>query len=42
VPGLDEEALGRAAQAAELGCPFSALVRASGEVTFDATLEGGD
>ncbi|HET7045040.1 MAG TPA: OsmC family peroxiredoxin [Gaiellaceae bacterium] len=37
-PGLDEETLGRAARAAEDGCTFSALVRASGEVAFEARL----
>ena len=40
-PGADEERLARAAEAADEGCPFSALVKASASVTYEATLEGG-
>ena len=40
-PEADEETLAAAAQAADEGCPFSALIRASAAVTYDATLEGG-
>jgi lipoyl-dependent peroxiredoxin len=40
-PGADAETLAGAAQAADEGCPFSALIRASATVTVDATLEGG-
>jgi len=36
--GLTEEALAQAAEAAEQGCTFSALVRASGEVGFEARI----
>ncbi|HET9437290.1 MAG TPA: OsmC family peroxiredoxin [Gaiellaceae bacterium] len=41
VPGAEAEALAEAAQAADAGCPFSALIRASATVTYEATLEGG-
>jgi lipoyl-dependent peroxiredoxin len=41
VPGADADSLAEAAAAADAGCPFSALIRASASVTFDATLEGG-
>lgn len=41
VPGADDERLAEAARAADEGCPFSALIRASATVTYDATLEGG-
>jgi lipoyl-dependent peroxiredoxin len=41
-PGADAESLARAAEAAEAGCPISALVGASATVTWEATLEGGD
>ena len=41
VPDADEATLAEAAAAADAGCPFSALIRASAEVTYDATLEGG-
>jgi len=41
VPGADAETFGAAAQAADEGCPFSALIRASASVTYEATLEGG-
>ncbi|HEY6113158.1 MAG TPA: OsmC family peroxiredoxin [Gaiellaceae bacterium] len=40
-PGADEEGLARAAEAADEGCPFSALIKASASVTYEATLEGG-
>jgi osmotically inducible protein OsmC len=40
-PGADEEKLARAAEAADEGCPFSALIKASASVTYEATLEGG-
>ena len=42
VPGADEAAFAQAAEAADEGCTFSALVRASAEVQVEATLEGGD
>jgi osmotically inducible protein OsmC len=38
-PGADADALAAAAQAADEGCPFSALIRASATVTVEATLE---
>ncbi len=38
-PGADAETFAAAAQAADEGCPFSALIRASARVTVDATLE---
>ena len=41
VGGIDETALQRVAETASLGCPFSALIEASGRVTVKATLEGG-
>ena len=41
VPGIDEAALQRIADVADRGCPFSALIKASGRVTIHATLEGG-
>jgi osmotically inducible protein OsmC len=41
VPGADADALAEAARAADEGCPFSALIRASATVTYEATLEGG-
>lgn len=40
-PGATEEILATAAGAADEGCPFSALIRASAAVTVEATLEGG-
>jgi osmotically inducible protein OsmC len=40
-PEADEDTLVDAARAADEGCPFSALIRASATVTYDATLEGG-
>ncbi|HYZ17901.1 MAG TPA: OsmC family peroxiredoxin [Gaiellaceae bacterium] len=42
VPGADELSFAQAVEAADEGCTFSALVRASAEVQVDATLEGGD
>ena len=40
--GLDAAELERAAHAADEGCPFSALIKASGTVTVNAELQGGD
>jgi lipoyl-dependent peroxiredoxin len=40
VPGTAEDGFRRAAEEADFGCSFSALVRASAEVTVEATLEG--
>jgi osmotically inducible protein OsmC len=37
-PGADAETLAGAAQAADEGCPFSALIRATATVTVEATL----
>jgi osmotically inducible protein OsmC len=39
--GIDAAGLERAAEAAEAGCPFSALIKASGTVNVNAELEGG-
>jgi osmotically inducible protein OsmC len=39
VPGADAGTFAAAAEAADEGCPFSALIRASASVTVDATLE---
>jgi osmotically inducible protein OsmC len=41
VAGIDEAALQGVAEVADRGCPFSALIRASGRVTVQATLQGG-
>jgi len=41
VTGIDETTLQRVAETASEGCPFSALIAASGRVTVKATLEGG-
>jgi len=41
VEGMDAEALTRLAHAADEGCPFSALIKASGTVTLNAEIEGG-
>jgi osmotically inducible protein OsmC len=38
VPGADEAAFAQAAEAADAGCPFSALIRASATVAVTATL----
>jgi osmotically inducible protein OsmC len=40
-PGADEESLARAVEAADAGCPITALVKASATVTVEARLEGG-
>jgi osmotically inducible protein OsmC len=37
-PGCDEAAFAQAAEAADAGCPFSALIRASATVTVTASL----
>jgi osmotically inducible protein OsmC len=42
VPGCDAAAFAQAAEAADEGCPFSALIKASATVTVDATLGGED
>jgi lipoyl-dependent peroxiredoxin len=43
VPDSDQAGFAQAAEAADAGCPFSALIRASATVTVDARLdEGGD
>ena len=39
LPDADGAALAEAAAAADAGCPFSALIRASATVTYEATLE---
>ena len=39
-PGADDAILADASKAADDGCPFSALIKASATVTYDATLEG--
>jgi osmotically inducible protein OsmC len=41
-PGADAASLAAAAEAADAGCPFSALIRATATVTVEAVLEGGD
>jgi lipoyl-dependent peroxiredoxin len=41
-PGADAGSIARAAEAADAGCPISALIRASATVTVEATLDGGD
>lgn len=38
VPGIDDEALLRAAEAADAGCPFSRLIGATATVTISASL----
>jgi len=40
VPGADPATFAQAAEAADAGCPFSALIRASATVTIHAELEG--
>jgi osmotically inducible protein OsmC len=40
-PGADGATFAQAAEAADAGCPFSALIKASATVTVDAALEGG-
>ena len=42
VPAADDATLAAAAEAADAGCPFSALIRATATVTVEAVLEGGD
>ncbi len=37
-PGADDASLAKAAEDADAGCPFSALIRASASVTVDAVL----
>jgi osmotically inducible protein OsmC len=39
VPGLDQDAFERAVAAADAGCAFSSLIRASAKVSIDAELE---
>lgn len=39
VAGIDDDAFARASEAADAGCPFSHLLRASARVTISATLE---
>jgi osmotically inducible protein OsmC len=41
VPGIDAAGFARATEAADAGCPFSALVRASATVTVEQALEAG-
>jgi osmotically inducible protein OsmC len=41
VPGADAEILASAADAADAGCPFSALIRATATVNVEAALEEG-
>ena len=42
VPGCDQAGFAQAAEAADAGCPFSALIKASATVTIEARLEGAD
>jgi lipoyl-dependent peroxiredoxin len=39
-PGADADSVVRAGEAADAGCPISALIRASATVTVQASLEG--
>jgi osmotically inducible protein OsmC len=39
-PGCDAAGFAQAAETADAGCPFSALLKASATVTIEATLEG--
>ena len=39
VPGCDAAGFAQAAEAADAGCPFSALIKASATVTVDARLK---
>lgn len=41
VPGADQASFAQAADDADAGCPFSALIRASATVSIEATLEEG-
>ncbi len=40
VPGCDEAGFAQAAEAADAGCPFSALIKASATVSVNASLGG--
>jgi osmotically inducible protein OsmC len=40
-PGADAASFAQAAEAADVGCPFSALIKGSATVTVEAKLEGG-
>ena len=40
VPGADEELVARIGRVADEGCPFSALIRASADVSVAVTLGG--
>ena len=40
VPGCDAASFAQAAEAADAGCPFSALIKASATVTVHASMEG--
>jgi osmotically inducible protein OsmC len=43
VPGIDDDSLAAAVEAADRGCPFSALLRAAGAgIDTTTSLEGGD
>lgn len=42
VPDCDQAGFAQAAEAADAGCPFSALIRASATVTVEARLGGDD
>jgi osmotically inducible protein OsmC len=42
VPDCDQAAFAQAAEEADTGCPFSALIRASATVTVEAMLEEGE
>jgi len=42
VPGCDAAGFAQAAEAADAGCPFSALIKASATVTIEAVLGEGD
>ena len=39
-PGCDQAGFAQAAEEADTGCPFSALIKASATVTVEATLDG--
>jgi osmotically inducible protein OsmC len=39
VPGIDSDTFSKAVEAADEGCPFSLLIRATAKVTIDAELE---
>ena len=41
-PAAGADTFAAATEAADEGCPFSALIRASATVTIEAVLEGGD